>query len=418
MLSDGICMQSKKSIALMAMGIGLSITPPVLLMYGLSQFKISFLVGAAAATSWFGYCVAIVSVIMIGMGPGSGWLADHLYRWLGSRRRCMLIGSALGAIALLGFALSPDLPSLILCWLAVQFCYGLVTASGFALVAVEVERQAQGKVYGFIGMAIPLCAMACSVLVMGVFAASSMVTKLLLVAALQGLSVGVIQWQVAERPYQPPVASMMLKTWRQFYPAFKQYPDFTWLLCSRLCLNIAFAGLKMMPLFYVARLHLNEQQVYELNALAAVGTLFLILASLLSGYLCDRFGHVRRLNLLAPAIIALALVGFSVADSTLEVIAASCVMSLGIGVIGAVGNLLVNRVLPSLEHYAKDTSLLNASVHVGATLMGLLAPTLILWGTQWGSDGYGFFFILLAGVALLGSLFIACIPASRCEAPG
>jgi MFS family permease len=418
MLSDGICMQNKKSIALIAIGIGLSITPMVLLMYGLSQFKITSLVGAAAATSWFGYCVAIVSALMIGLGPGSGWLADRLYRRVGSRRRCMGIGSALGAIALLGFAVSPDLPSLILCWLAVQFCYGLVTASGFALVAVEVERQAQGKVYGFIGMAIPLCAMASSVLVMGVFAASSMVTKLLLVAVVQGLSVGVIQWRVPERPYQQPVASMMLKTWRHFYPAFKQYPDFTWLLCSRLCLNIAFAGLKMMPLFYVARLHLNEQQVYELNALAAVGTLFLILASVASGYLSDRVGQVRKLNVLAPVIIALALAGFSVADSTVEVIAASCVMSFGIGVIGAAGNLLVNRVLPSLDHYAKDSSLLNASVHVGATLMGLLAPTLILWGTHWGADGYGFFFILLAGVALLASLFIACIPASRCEAPG
>lgn len=408
-------MQTKKSTALMAMGIGLSITPPVLLMYGLSQFKVSALVGSALATSWFGYCTAIVSLIMIGLGPGCGWLADRLYRRVGSRRWCMVIGSILGAVVLPVFALSPNLPVLILCWLAVQCCYGLVTASGFALVAVEVERQAQGKVYGLIGMAIPLCAMVCSVLVMGVLAASPMVIKLLLVAALQGLSVGVILWLVPERPYQPPVASIMLKTWRHFYPSFRQYPDFTWLLCSKLCLNIAFAGLKMMPLFYVARLHLNEQQVYELNALAAVGTLFLILASLLSGYLCDRLGHVRRFNLLAPAIIALALVGFAVADSTLEVIAASCVMSFGIGVIGAVGNLLVNRVLPSFEHYAKDTSLLNASVHVGATLMGLLAPPLILWGTQWGADGYGFFFILLAGVALLASLFIACIPASRCE---
>jgi hypothetical protein len=55
-------MQNKKSIALMAMGIGLSITPPVLLMYGLSQFKITSLVGVTAATSWFGYCVAIVSI--------------------------------------------------------------------------------------------------------------------------------------------------------------------------------------------------------------------------------------------------------------------------------------------------------------------------------------------------------------------
>jgi MFS family permease len=418
MLSDGICMQNKKSIALMALGIGLSITPPVLLMYGLSQFKISSLVGAAAATSWFGYCVAIVSTIMIGLGPGSGWLADRLYRRVGSRRHCMVIGSVLGAAALPGFALSPDLPSLILCWLAVQFCYGLAAASGFALVAVEADRQVQGKVYGIIGMAIPLCAMGASVLVMGVFAASPMVTKLLLVAALQGLSIGLIAWRVPERPYQPPVASILLKTWRHFYPSFKQYPDFTWLLCSRLCLNIAFAGLKMMPLFYVARLHLNEQQVYELNALSAVGTLFLILASVASGYLCDRVGQVRKLNIVAPVIVALALMGFSVADSTVEVIAASCIMSFGIGMLGAVSNLLVNRVLPSLEHYAKDTSLLNASVHIGATLIGLLAPTLILWGAHWGADGYGFFFILLAGVALLGSLFITRIPAGRCQRPG
>lgn len=408
-------MYSKSSIALISIGIGLTVTPPVLLMYGLGQFKVSALVGSSLVTSWFGYCTAIVSAIMIGLGPGSGWAADRLYQWVGSRRLCMVIGSVLGAVVLLGFGLSPNLPSLILCWLAIQFFYGLVTTLGFALVAVEVDPQTQGKVYGFIGMAIPLCAICCNVLVLGIFAASSMVTKLLLVAALQGLSIGLMVWLVPERPYQPPAAKLPAKSWHYFYPAFKQFPDFTWLLCSKLCLNTAIAGLKMMPLFYVARLQLNEQQVYELNALTAVGTIFLILASVVSGYLCDRFGHVRRFNILAPIIIALALLEFSISSTTVEVIAASCVMSLGLGVSGAVGNLLVNRVLPSFEQYSKDLSLLNASVYVGATLVGVLAPPLIQWGTLWGTDGYQLFFTLLAGIALLASVFIALIPIRRCE---
>lgn len=408
-------MKNKSTVALISICIGLTVTPPVLLMYGLGQFKISDLVGSSLVTSWFGYCTAIVSAIMIGLGPGSGWVADRLYRWVGSRRWCMVIGSMLGAVVLPGFALCPDLPSLILCWLAVQFCYGLVTTSGFALVAVEVDLKSQGKVYGFIGMAIPLCAMVSIVLVMGLLAASSMVIKLLLVAILQVISVGLVAWQVSEQPYRPAVTALFSKRSRHYYPAFKQYPDFTWLLCSKLCLNTAIAGLKMMPLFYMARLQLNEQQVYELNALTAIGTIFLILASIVSGYLCDRFGHIKRFNLLAPIIISLALLGFSIADNTIEVITASCIMSLGLGITGAVGNLLVNRVLPSFEQYSKDASLLNASVHVGATVVGLIGPFLILWGTHWGGDGYEIFFVLLAGIALLASLFIILIPASRCE---
>ncbi|MDU7582800.1 MULTISPECIES: MFS transporter [Aeromonas] len=408
-------MQNKPSIFLISIGIGLTVTQPVLLMYGLGQFKVSALVGDSEAISWFGLCTAIVSAIMIVMGPGSGWVADRLYRWAGSRRLCMVIGSILGAVALPGFALSPDLPSLILCWLAVNFCYGLVTTSGFALVAVEVDLKSQGKVYGFIGMAIPLCAMASIVLVMGLFAASSMVTKLLLVAVLQVISVLLVVWRVSEQPYRPAAAELSSKRSHHYYPAFKQFPDFTWLLCSKLCLNTAIAGLKMMPLFYVARLQLNEQQVYELNALTAIGTIFLILASIVSGYLCDRYGHIRRFNFIAPIIISLSLLGFSLADNTVEVITASCIMSIGLGISGAVGNLLVNRVLPSFEQYSKDASLLNASVHVGATLIGLLAPPLILWGNYWGGDGYEIFFVILAGIALLASLFIMLIPASQCE---
>lgn len=411
-------MYNKSSIVLISIGIGLTITPPVLLMYGLGQFKVSALVGSELVTSWFGYCTAIVSAIMIGLGPVSGWVADHLYRRFGSRRWCMAIASVLGMMMLLGFALSSNMTSLILCWLAVQFCYGLVMTLGFALVAVEVDLHTQGKVYGFIGVAIPLCAMGSSVLVMGLFAASSMVTKLLLVAALQGISIFLMVWRVPERPYRPQAAVFLVKNWRQYYPPFKQFPDFTWLFCSKLCLNTAIAGLKMMPLFYVARLKLNEQQVYELNALTAIGTLFLILASVVSGYMCDRYGHIRRFNLLAPTIIALALLGFSIADSTIEVIIASCVMSIGLGICGAVGNVLINRVLPSLEQYSKDASLLNASVHVGATFIGLLAPPIILWGAHWGTDGYGFFFVLLSGIALLASLFIFLIPASHCEQRG
>ncbi len=55
--------------------IGLTGTPPVLLMHGLGQFKVSALVCRWLASSCFGYFTAVARAIMSGLVPGSGSVA-------------------------------------------------------------------------------------------------------------------------------------------------------------------------------------------------------------------------------------------------------------------------------------------------------------------------------------------------------
>lgn len=402
-------MMPRRFPMLMAAGIGMTITPMVLLMYGLAQFKIRALVGVSAATTSFSYSSALVSMMMIGLGPLAGWCADTLYQRHGRRKLTLLLGSLLGLLGLLAFALSASLTALTASWLLLQFGYSLAVASCFAWIISVVPPDVQGRCYGIIGMAIPVCAMLSSLLVLGALAASPLWDKLVLLGLLQLLVLAVVCIRLPETAPRPVRASGHLASNLGFrhWLAMFQHADFNWLFASKLGLNTLFAGLKMMPLFYVARLHLNEQQVYQLNALMAFGTLFLIVASLVTGYLADRWGHIKEWNIAAALWLSGCIGCYAAVGSTTAVIVLSCLFSFGIGIAGAAGNVLVNRVLSDPKHYGRDTSVLNASVHIGTVFMGIAAPSVIHWGQRWGrGDGYELFFLLLSTVALLSA---ACV---------
>lgn len=396
-------MKQRWFVLALALCIGFSITPPVLLMFGLAQFKIRSLVGADQLLTTFGYSSALVSIVMIGFSPVSGALADRLYRWWGNWQGCLLAASMLGGVALLGLGASQGLAVLLLCWILVLGGYGLVGAACTALIAARVKLAVRGRSYGAVGIAIPLCAMGCSVLIFGVLATSSLLVKLVVLAALQWLvclvTCRVLRTHVPALDKAAPAATYAI-------PArllFRRYPAFCWMFCCKLCVNTAIASLKMMPLFYIARLQLSEAAVYQLNALTAVGTLFLIVTSLATGIVVDRRDIVRLLQGGSCVLIALAMAGYIWADQTWHIVMLSCLTSVALGMGGATGNLLVNRVLPDPGSYVRDISIIQSSAHIGAVLIGLGGPWLVTWSrTTFGGDGFEGFFLLQAVLALLG----------------
>ncbi|MGU5814549.1 MFS transporter [Aeromonas hydrophila] len=393
---------------LMAFGIGMSIVPVVLLMHGLVQFKISAVVGSAAATPIFGYTTAVVSLCMMFFGPLGGWLSDRLYRWHPHRRISIVIGSLIGTVGLISFAQSTNIFILQVSWILSSFGYGLSTTTCFAWTANEVDTKDQGKAYGLIGIAVPACAISASIIVLGLLSATPLNIKVTVIALLQLMSVAIICGKLNEvklHTQKDRVTDTPISNIRDTMARVLGSMSFRWLFISKLFQNISISGLKMMPLFYIARLHLNEKQAYELNALAMTGTLFLFVSSFLTGRLADRHGSVKRLNIIAGLILSASIGSYAWIDSAISVVIASCFFSLGLGIFSSVGNLLVNLVLPDHRYYASDLSMLNITINMGAFLAGILAPMVILLGQTWGrGDGYELYFLLLSALALISTL--------------
>ncbi len=394
----------------MAFCIGMSISPLILLMHGLAQFKILTLVDSVFSEASFGYSVALVSLSMIVLGPLSGRISDRLYRKIEDRRISVILGSLIGALGLVIFAHSSGLLIARTSWIIASFGYSLSSVSCFALTASRVEVKKQGKTYGLIGIAIPLCSVCVGIISLGLLSGESLDKKIYSIIFFQILSVILLFYRYRN---DESFAAKNLTEGKSFLQIREvvvrlvRNKDFRLLFLSGLFMNTAISGLKMMPLFYMVRLCLNEKQVYELNSIMFAGTVFLFFSSFITGRIVDKFGHVLMLNVIGGGILVACMVFYSMAESMVLVIVVSCFFSFGLGVSGPARNILINMVLLDKKSYASDISILHASNNIGSFLTGVFAPVIILYGKVWGGgDGYDVYFILLSLLLLVSILFL------------
>ena len=87
---------------LFALAMGATITVPVLLFYGIGQFKIMDLVGQQRALEVFALCFGSVSVAMIVLSPLQGVITDISFAGHKKRQLWALLGSIFGSLSLAG----------------------------------------------------------------------------------------------------------------------------------------------------------------------------------------------------------------------------------------------------------------------------------------------------------------------------
>lgn len=393
----------------MAFCIGMSISPLILLMHGLAQFKILTLVDSVSSEASFGYSVALVSLSMIVLGPLSGRISDRLYRKIEDRRISVILGSLIGALGLIVFAHSSGLLIARTSWIIASFGYSLSSVSCFALTASRVEVKKQGETYGLIGIAIPLCSVCVGIISLGLLSGEALDKKIYSIIFFQILSVILLFYRYRNDESSTAKNLTEGKSFlqiREVVVRLIRNKDFRLLFLSGLFMNTAISGLKMMPLFYMARLCLNERQVYELNSIMFAGTIFLFFSSLIVGWVVDRFGYIIMLNVIGGGILVTCMVFYSMVESIVLVVIVSCLFSFGLGVSGPARYILINMVLLDKKSYAGDMSILNVSNNIGSFLTGVFAPVVIFYGRMWGGDGYDVYFILLSVLLLVSILFL------------
>ncbi len=201
----------------------------------------------------------------------------------------------------------------------------------------------------------------------------------------------------SQRQAQSGAVNPFKSGFKNFYPSFKKYPEYTWALLTKLFINFSNAGLTMLTLFYVARFHLSEAEVFEIGSYTGASILLMVLAGLFGGWLSDKFRKQKPFVMGASLITGVCLILFAFATDLWTVIAGFFVFNFGFGLYNAVDNALVNRILPSKENAGKDIAIMNITTNLASSLVNFVAPLLIAVGVNLlGDDGYTFFFILLS----------------------
>ena len=399
------------------LGLGTSIAPLVLLMFGLIQFKIISIVGPDKVTEVFGKAAGISSLAIVVLSPLGGIIADKTNLKFGRRRFWIVIGSIGAVISMFVLANAKTMPILIASWIIAQFFYGMVSLSCYSVVPEQVEMSKFGRVSGIFGAAAPAFVMTGG-MIMGAFAAVPVPQKLMAIALIQ-LVCGMISVILLNDGYREPMKKEDKKEFgglRNFYPSFKKYPEYTWALLTKLFVNMSNAGLTMLTLFYIARFHLDEKRIFEIMGLTSISIAIMVVAGILGGFLSDKIRKQKPFVMGAALITGLCLIAFAFSKNVSWVIAGNFIFNFGFGLYGAVDTALVNRILPSKENITKDISIMNITTNISSSLTNFIAPMMIAFGVKlMGDDGYTFSFLCLAGFSILSALAVIPIPEMSVE---
>lgn len=399
-------------LAAAMVGVGTSIAPLVLLMFGMIQFNIIRLVGESKVTETFGICAGIASFSLVFLSPLGGYIADRTTVRFGRRRFWMVAGSLAGFACMYLFANSTTITELTITWIGAQFFYGMVSTACYSIVPEQIEKEKFGRVSGFIGAATPACVMIGSLIVMGLYSAIPVQQKILIIATAQIVGGIIAALLVNEKPFRREHAHQaQQKSKNYIYPSFKKFPEFTWGLLTKLFINFTNAGLSMATLFYIARFHMDEKSIFELNALTSSGIILMVSAGIIGGFLSDKVKKQKPFVISAALITGLCMIAFALSHNITFVIVANFIFNFGFGMYNAVDTALVNRILPSAENYAKDISIMNVTTQLASSLVTFAAPAVIALGASlFGDDGYTFFFLLLAAFSIISAMVVFPIP--------
>jgi MFS family permease len=401
------------------LGVGTSIAPLVLLSFGLSTFIVINIVGPEKATTAFATASGVTGIMIVFFGLFSGVIADKTRVKMGRRRFWIIAGSIGGALSMFALSNASSILLFIISLCLVNFFYGMVSLSCYATVPEQIEQEKFGRVSGLLGAAAPAFVMTGQVL-MGVFADSTLQEKMITMIIVQLIG-GALAALLIKDNYVAVAVKSKKKSFglSGFYPSFKNYPSYTWALLTKLFIYFTNAGMNMLTLFYIARFHLGEAEIFKIMGLMAPTIMMMVGAGILGGFLSDKIKKQKPFVFGAALLTGICLIVFAFAPSVTWVIVGNFIFNFGFGMYNAVDNALVNRILPSKENAAKDISIMNTTTNMASTLVNFAAPALIALGVSlFGGDGYTFFFLVLATFSVLSAVFVLPIPEMGSEQVG
>ncbi len=341
----------------------------------------------------------------------AGALSDRTASRFGRRRPWIFVGAIGSALALASMMTAGNVVMLFIGWGFFNITSNIVFAALGALVPDQVPDKQYGTVSGIVGLAISVGYIAGAILIGLVLKADNNISYVIMIVILLTFFIPYslfLRDKMLPREY---IASFNLWVFlKNFWISPRKHPDFGWAWLNRFLSMLGYSmGFSYFFYYLQDYVHYPRQQVVQgVSTVNIIGLLVMMVATLISGGLSDRFQRRKIFVVIASVIVALGMLILGFFPSWTMVLVGASAVGIGFGVSTSVSLALITQVLPSAHDRAKDLGVLN----IANTLPQSLAPVVAaLFITQFHS--YPVLFIASALITLLGGILIQRIESVR-----
>ncbi|MDR6970520.1 MFS transporter [Leifsonia shinshuensis] len=339
--------------------------------------------------------------------PIAGQISDRTRSRFGRRAPWIVIGSLAGGLSLVGLAFANSLVGVVIAWTLVQISYNFAQGPLTAIMPDRVPLKRRGTFAALSGIGLMVGALGGQIVGSLFFNSLTVGYIFFAVFSLAVLSLFVLanpDYSSARLEREPFTLVDFLKT---FWVNPVAHPDFFWAFTGRLLLYtgyFAVTGFQLFLLtdyFHVAH---PEQLIPLLGLLSLVG---IIVSTVVSGPLSDRFGRRKPFVFASAAVVSLAFLLPWVWPDVTAWIIMTIISGFGFGMFQAVDTALMSEVLPSAKSFAKDLGVVNIAATLPQTLAPGVAGAIVL------AFGYSALFPIAIVLGILGALAVWPIKATR-----
>lgn len=353
-----------------------------------------------------GLVLAVGGLAGVVAAPLAGGLSDRTRGRRGRRRPWALGGVGIATASLCAIAFASGPWGVGLSWVGVSVGVAVASAAFTALIADQLTTQrgaASAAVSSSQALGIVVGVGVIVLLELGVVVGYLALAGFL---AVVGTTAALL---LPDPPARDRVAvARETRSLRERLAALRDR-DFAWLLAGRLTVNIGNAlGTGLLLFFLLYGLDRDPSTAEdELLLLILVYTVFVVIASVASGWISDRLGRRIPFVVWSAVVQGVASVILVVAPSLTAAMIAAALLGVGYGAYMSVGLALGTDLLPHPEDHARDLGFVNVSASLGQLIGPLLGAGLVaLVG--------GFWLLFLAGglLSIAGGLMTFAIRTS------
>lgn len=355
-------------------------------------------------SGWVGGVISSGLVLGIGglagviAGPAAGAFSD---RRPGSRRRrrpFALGGIWFASICLLLTGMS-DGPLLVgASWVGVSVGVAVASAVFTAMIADQLPVEQRGAAASAsssaqaLGIVIGVGAVV--LLGLGVFDGY-------LVLAVTMAVGGTVTALLLPDPYGSSFASRAPRPAGESRFGFLRDRDFRWMLIGRLVVNIGNAlGTALFLFFLLYGIGMPHAAAEEnLLLIIVVYTIFVVIASIVSGLVSDRIGHRRGLTIAAALVQAVSGVVILISPTLTMTMVAAALMGVGYGAFSTTGLAFATDLLPNERDHARDLGVVNTTAALGQLLGPVIGAGLVAL-----VGGFWLLFTMAAVLSIVGAI--------------
>ncbi len=340
--------------------------------------------------------------------PIAGALSDRTTSRLGRRRPWLIAGTVLSAATLVLLANASSFLTLVIWWAIFHVAANTLLAALSAIVPDQVPVRQRATVSAFVSLSLPLGAVVGALLVTKVV--KSTVMSYYTFGGILFIVMLIFVLVLRDKPL--PKAAAPRFHLGTFLAAFwvnpVKYPDFGWAWLTRFLVYLGyFTALGYLLYFLQDAVH-YQKAAQGVTTFQIILTGTLLIASVLSGILSDKFGRRKVFVMGASLVIALAFLILAFWQTWTGVQLAAAVLGIGFGAYLGVDIALITQVLPSANARGKDLGVINIA-NALPQVVGSATAALVI--TVFHS--YTILFVLAALLASLGAVLVRQIKSVR-----